>query len=422
MNMDPIHRRVTYKLYPTAPQRRGLERLFDLHRQLYNAALEERIDAWRKAGLSISFQDQCKSLTVLRRQDPDYLSVNAQSAQVTLKRLDRAFKSFFRRVAAGQTPGFPRFKGRDRFPGWGYKRHGDGFKFTPGGGWKHGRLRLSGIGDVKARGQARTPGRIVCCDIQRRAGLDGEWYASIVVACEPHRERLSAAEGGGRMAGLDWGVESFATLAYGPGDYETVENDRLLLQETEALKQEQRALSYALRGRRSNRARRMRLKLVKRHLQVANRRKDRMHKLTARLVRSHDLIAGEKMTISTMTRSAKGTVEDPGRQVRQKAGLNRAILDTAPGGFHSMLRTKAEEAGCELVLLDVRRHRPSQTCPCCGSIRRKELSERRHRCGGCGFEAGRDEAAALALLTIALRKKGREPTWAVRLETQPRAA
>ncbi len=96
--------------------------------------MEERIEAWRRAKRSISFADQCKSVTAIRLDDPAYRSLNAQSLQGTLKRLDRAFQNFFRRVKAGQTPGFPRFRGRDRSPGFGFKNQGDGFRFSPGQG------------------------------------------------------------------------------------------------------------------------------------------------------------------------------------------------------------------------------------------------------------------------------------------------
>ena len=105
--MSPVHRRVTYKLYPSPSQVAALERVCDLHRALYNAALEERIEAYRKAKRSISFADQCKSVTAIRLDDPAYRALNAQSLQVTLKRLDRAFQSFFRRVKAGQAPREP---------------------------------------------------------------------------------------------------------------------------------------------------------------------------------------------------------------------------------------------------------------------------------------------------------------------------
>src|SRR3954463_7559922 len=189
--MAAVHRRVTYKLYPSASQAAEMERVCGLHRALYNAALQERIDAWRLGRVSIGFAAQCKSLTQIRRDDPAYLGLNAQSLQVTLKRLDLAFGHFFRRVKAGETPGFPRFKGRDRFPGFGFKSHGDGFKFEPGEGWRHGKLRLSGIGTMRARGEARTPGRVVCCDLQRKA--DG-WFLSLVVVSGGEKARVDGGE------------------------------------------------------------------------------------------------------------------------------------------------------------------------------------------------------------------------------------
>lgn len=287
--MPIVNRRVTYKLYPSATQAAALEHVCDLHRALYNAALQERIEAYRKAGVSISFADQCKSLTIVRRECPEYLALNAQSAQVTLKRLDKAFAAFFRRVKAGQTPGFPRFKSRDRFPGFGFKTHNDGFTFKPGDNWRHGRLRLSGIGTMEARGEARTPGRIVCADVQRKP--DG-WFLSLVVVCEPHRERT-----GDRACGLDWGVETFATLAYGPADFAAIANDRLLDAEAETIKARQRDLSTALRGKRSKRAAGARRLMAKRHRKVANRRKNLLHQTTACLVREHALIVTEELAV-----------------------------------------------------------------------------------------------------------------------------
>ena len=168
-------RRVTYKLYPSPHQVIGLFRLCELHRKLYNAALFERIDAYDKQSISISYLNQAKSVTEIRKFDSDYRGINAQSLQVTLKRLDEAFGHFFRRVREGaEEPGFPRFKSKNRFPGFGYKSHGDGFKFVPGKNWKNGKLTLSGIGTMQARGEARTPGTIKRVDIMRKS--DG-WYA-----------------------------------------------------------------------------------------------------------------------------------------------------------------------------------------------------------------------------------------------------
>jgi putative transposase len=251
---------------------------------------------------------------------------------------------------------------------------------------------------MAARGQARTSGRVVCCDIQRKA--DG-LYLSLVIECEPHRER------GERECGLDWGVETFATPAYAPDEYAGFENDRPLANEQDALKAEQRKLSAALRGKRSKRAFKMRKAMARRH---ANRRKDRNHQITARLVRVHKLIVTEELIVTNMTASAKGTLEEPGKNV-QKAGLNRAILDATPGSFLNMLACKAQEAGCELIVLNTRKEKPSQTCPSCRLVRKKALDEREHQCG-CGFTATRDQASALAMTVAGLRLSGREPAWA----------
>ena len=397
-----VNRRTTFKLYPSKGQAATLDRLHYLHRQLYNAALEERIDAWRKARVSISYADQCKSLTAIRQQDPDFLAVNAQSAQVTLKRLDKAFSAFFRRCKAGDTPGFPQFKSCNRFPGWGYKHHGDGFRFTPGPNWKHGKLRLSGVGTMAARSDIRTPGRVVCADIMRKC--DG-WFLSLVVECEPHREH------GEREAGLDWGVETLATLGYDLNECAKFENGRPYNAEKEALKAEQRALSAALRGKHNAKAEKQRKAMAKRWRKVSNRRKDRNHQDTARIVRDHKLIVTEKLAIKNMTASARGTVEEPGSNVAQKAGLNRAILDTTPGSFLSMLKDKAEEAGCELIFINTRKHKPSQTCPVSWERRKKSLSERTHILPD-GRIIGRDHASALVMLAVGLRQSGREPAWA----------
>lgn len=148
-------RKVTYKLYPTPRQAARLLDLLRSHKDLWNAALEERIDAWRKAEKSISYAQQCASLTQVRGELPeDWATMNCSSQQITLRRLDKAFGAFFRRVKAGQAPGFPRFKSLRRMPGFGYKSHGDGWRFTPGADWKHGTLRLQGVGHIKARGRA----------------------------------------------------------------------------------------------------------------------------------------------------------------------------------------------------------------------------------------------------------------------------
>jgi putative transposase len=237
------------------------------------------------------------------------------------------------------------------------------------------------------------------------------WYLSLIVECEPHRERA-----GDLHAGLDWGVETFATICRGPHDFTEIPNDRFLVQEQERLKAEQRALSKALRGKRSKRVARARRLLAKRHRRIANRRKDRNHQTTARLAAQYAVITTEKLSIENMTTSAKGTAENPGKNVKQKAGLNRAILDTIPGSWLQMLGYKVEETGARLILADPRKHRPSQTDPISGEVRKKALSERVHVLPD-GTVIGRDQAAAWVLWQIGENTLRSERAAAERLET-----
>lgn len=390
-------RKVVYRLYPSHSQEAALFDLLGAHQRLYNAALEQRITAWRLRRACVLYTEQCHDLTDLRAADYVYASVNAQSAQVTLKRLDLAFAAFFRRCKAGQTPGFPRFRSFDRFSGWGYKTHGDGFRFTPGDNNRHGKLRLSGIGTISVRGRARTPGNVRTCEIQHKAG---RWYTSLTIACEPTRT------GGSAAVGLDWGVTTFATLATEDGAFAEVANPRFTRSAISLLKSAQQNLARKRRGSK-NRVKAKRLVAII-HRKTANRRRDFLHKESAELVAKADLIATESLTIANLTTSARGSVESPGRNVTQKAGLTREILSTAPSAFLAMLRYKAEEAGIEYVETPTRSLKPSQRCSKCWTVRKKSLAERHHVCA-CGANLGRDQNAARVNLLWALAHTGREP-------------
>jgi putative transposase len=417
-----VKRRITYKLYPSRSQAAAMTEALRLHHRLYNAALEERISAWRKAGKSISYVEQAASLTQIRRDDSAYRGLNCHSLQQTLRRLDRAFKAFFARLKkpkASEPPGFPRFKSFDRYPGWSYDTHGDGFKFTTGENGRHGKLYLQGIGMLKARGQPRRRiERILCADICRNGQI---WELSLVV------ETLADRQAGAAACGLDWGTKRFATIVTGgvqrelEGEaFEAIENPRHLLAKARKLRLAQRALSRAKRG--SNNRRKARLRLAKLHSRVRNARNNFQHQITSSLVRRFGLIATEDLQVKNMTGSANGTAAKPGKNVRQKAGLNRSILDTAPAAFLAKLGYKAEEAGSQLDLHRPTETRASQTCPACGHVNKKSLSERTHACAVCGHVEVRDAAAARVLLQISLGTQpigGREPAGEVDSAARP---
>ncbi len=402
-------RKVTYRLYPTAAQLSALEHQRWVHCLLWNEALAERRRAWGERRESLGYSAQCKRLTEWRRQSRLLRGLNAQSQQVTLKRLDLAFQHFFRRVKNGEKPGFPRFKPLHRFKGWGYKTHGDGWSLITNGQMKHGTLRLSGVGTVAIRGQPRTPGTPKTCEIIRR----GErWYASITLECEPARER------GDQVGGLDWGVETFATVAT-PSGTETFDNPRHLERTLNQIRRVQRAISRKEEAAKkasgktrrfpiSNRLQREYERLRRLHRKVADQRHDFLHQTTARLIGQFGALGLEALDIRNMTASGG----------QHKKGLNRSILDAAGGAFHQMLGYKAEEAGAWAMEAPTRQIKPSQTCHACGRQEKKPLGERRHECP-CGASCSRDDNAARVLMAWAEQQvSGREPAEAWR-EVRP---
>lgn len=394
-------RKSTYRLYPTPRQALALEALLRSHQLLYNAALEERISAWSKAKRSISYADQCKSLTVLRRDLPEWATAaNCSSQQMTLRRLDKAFAAFFRRVKAGQAPGFPRFKSLNRFPGFSFKGHGDGWRFTPEANWRHGSLRLSGVGQIRARGQTRQGGEIRASDIVHR---EGRWYLSLTVEVA-RLERARTADG---ALAYDWGVDCFLSGVTHADTQENIDNPRWWQSAKDSIVRLQQSVSRKTNKRSMRRKKAVR-RLAGARAKVARKRLDWAHKQTARLASRYALVATEELSIRNMTRSAAGTVEEPGSIVAQKAGLNREILDTAPGLFTSLLRYKVQETGGEWMDAPTRKLKPSQRCPQCWHVVKKTLAQRMHCCVQCGHTENRDTASARVVLRWALGLSGQE--------------
>jgi putative transposase len=386
------NRKTTYRLCPSATQERALLDMLGLHQRLYNAALEQRIIAYRN-GIRMGFSKQCKDLTDLRAEG-EYASLNAQSSQVTLKRLDLAYQSFFRRVKSGDRAGFPRFKSFDRFAGWGYKTHGDGWRLLAGPEMKHGFIRLSGVGRVSMRGGTRTVGEPKTCEIQHK---QGRWYASVTLDCEPQRET-------GRTAiGFDWGTETFATIAHTDGTYEPVANPRFTRNAMAELKAAQLVLDRKKhKGKNRKKAAR---EIGRIYSRTANQRLDFIHQTSALFVKLYCLIATEKLAVKRMTKKFSKMTDEEKAKLKMSAagkrGLNREILSTAPAMFLRMLSYKAEEARGEYTEIATRIHKPSQTCCICGRQKKKDLGERMHICP-CGAHMSRDENSARVILNIAL--------------------
>lgn len=387
--METVNRRTTYRLYPTPAQETALETQREAHRLLYNAALEQRKAAWTRQRVSLGYAQQCKDLTEVRQADSTPLP--AQAAQHTLKRVDRAFAAFFRRVQVGQTPGYPRFKSRRRFKGWSYPTHGDGWRLLPREGMQHGRLRLSGIGHVRIRGDARTIGTPKTCDIVYR---HGKWYASVVIACQPVRTR-----GTDTMA-FDWGVETFATITNLDETPSPVENPRFLRTSEARLQAVYQARDTKRKFSRGWRLANRRVAQI--HSKIARQRLDFHHKQATAMVADAAVIITEQLQPANMVRRPKPKQDETTGQylpngAAAKAGLNKAILDSAPAQFLDILRYKAAEADVWYVEAPTRTLKPSQRCHACWTVATKPLSQRWHTCP-CGASCGRDTNSALVLL------------------------
>lgn len=383
-------RKVTYKLYPNAREVERLTAWVRLHCELYNAALQERIEAYRKAGKSITYYDQQNVLPEIKAARPEFVELGSHALQQTLRRLDLAFQAFFRRVKAGQTPGFPRFKTSARFSGFCYPDPA-GWKLSQQG-QRGGTLRL-GSGkeamSIRMRGRHRFGADAKPNDVTILR-KNGEWFASVTLrvpesACA--RERHDH-----QHRGIDFGITDWATFDNG----ETIENPRWMRNELPLLADLQRQRSRKKKG--SLRYIRLTRQTARLYERIGNRRREFLHQETAKLVRACAVIATEELQLKNMSRSAKGTLEKPGRRIRQKAGLNREILSAGLGMAHQMLAYKAVEAGTRLHLSYTRQLKPSQRCSGCWALVPKTLSQRVHDCPHCGCSMPRDKNSALVVI------------------------
>ena len=360
-----------YRLYPTQPQRRDLERTLSLCRSLYNAALQERREAYRKAGKTVGFYEQKRWLPEIRADLPEYKHIHSQVLQNVIERVDKAFQGFFRRVKAGQKPGYPRFKGKERYDSFTFPQAGTtGVKVQEGGK----RALLYGIGSVKMKLHRPLEGRLKTATLKR----EGEhWY--IVFVCEVEATPLPAST---EAVGIDLGTNPNFLIT---SDGEMVEAPRYFQKAQNQLARAQRSLSKKKRG--SHRRKAARRRVARLHRRIANQRKDFHHKLARRLVNHYGTIVHEDLNVLGLARSrtAKG------------------VLDAGWAQFLQILAYKAEEAGRRVVGVDLKH--TSQDCPVCGHREKKPLWVREFTCPAGGASLHRDVAAAVNVLA----RSGRVP-------------
>jgi len=350
--------------------------------KLYNAALAQRSYAYKTRKQRITYYDQTKWLPRMRKSGRFNLDgVSSSVARGMLTRLDEAYKSFFRRVKAGQNPGHPRFRPYSRCRTVEFSSVAPGI-VKPDAPGRYA-LRSKGLPPIRLRPTCELPSS---ADLKSlKLTLRGmHWEASLTYKVD--KDALPTSDS---AVGVDLGVRKRATCSNGKR-YKGHRRD------WKRMRRLQRAVSRSRKGSKTRRKRVQKLACYRRREQVSQR--NECHRISSDLVQEHGLIAVEKLNVKNMTKSAKGSVEEPGRNVRQKAGLNREALSQNWSLLRQQLKYKAEWAGREYV--EVNPAYTSQDCSRCGARNNPKASEV-YRCKSCGLIADRDVNAAINILRLA---------------------
>jgi len=364
-----MRKTLKYRLFPTKRQKRLLQEQLNECRWLYNYFLGERRNAWEKEKKSISYFQQCNSLPILKKERPSLDKVYSQVLQNIADRIDKAFQNFFRRVKNKDMPGYPRFKGYNRYDSLTYKQSGFGWRIEAN------YLSLSKIGPIKIKLHRPIIGIPKTCTIRRQAG---KWYACISVEYEPKPLRKS-----NKAVGIDVGLENFATLS----TKEKIANPRFFKIDEKALVKAQRKLS---KQSESTPQRQKAKKVVVRiHERISNRRHNFIHQESRKIVNHFGIICVEKLNVKNMMKNHF---------------LAKSIADVAWNQFAQVLASKAEEAGRRFIAIDPRD--TSQICSQCGTMVKKKLSTRWHKCPVCGLHLHRDINASRNILRLGIQSPG----------------
>ncbi len=368
-------RSIVFKLQMTARHGRSFEAAMHQLNDLYNGALQERKEAWSKSKISVTKFDQIKSLTVIRRENPEFKAYAVTMQRSALVQVDEAFKGFFARLKKGDVSGFPRFRSIKRVRSFG---------FTEANGWilKGNVLSMKGLPKIRLKMHRQLFGKPLKLLIKKRAR---GWVAIIVVRQDC---TLGPVKSGAK--GYDLGITDVITDSNGIG-YGRINPERD--NAARRLKNEH-ALARQKRGSRRWRQTQKRLSR-QRHREACQRRTSHFQKAAQIIKSAAGILVLEKLQVKNMTRSARGSVDKPGKNVSAKSGLNRSLADTGISQFTKILVDKAESAGRLVIFVNPKN--TSQDCSSCGIRVKKTLSQRQHACV-CGLEIGRDHNAAINIL------------------------
>jgi putative transposase len=369
-------------LCPTVRQQVTLVSLLGSQCELYNAALEERRGAWQWEHRSVSYIDQCRTLTTLRADRPEVLAGGVTLCRGTLRRLDWAFAAFYRRCRAGQRPGYPRFRPWTRF---------DSLQWEDRNGWRidpaSRRLQLVGVGALKVRLHRPIRGTPKAITVRREGR---RWWLTIRCVGVP-AERLPPT---GRQVGIDLGVNVLVATSDGA----LIINDRHAQRAAKRLARAQQNLTTKQRGSQHRHRAVERVAAV--HRQIRNRRTDTLHQLSRRLVNDHDVIVHERLAVANLVRRPKPKPDGAGGHepngATAKTRQNRCIHDAGWGQLLAMIAYKAESAGRTVIAVDPRN--TSRACADCGHVSAGNRRGAVFECRACGHLAHADTNAAVNIL------------------------
>lgn len=386
--MAKLYRTCKVKLGKSPKQEKKLHITLELLRQLYNAALQQRREAWAKQHVSLTEYDKHAELTKVRADDIEFRNIPVETARLTsLHRLALAFQRMFNRLKRGEKPGYPRYKSIDRFNTLFYGRTGwkiDGKKLILVNGKDPIVLRM--------RNSIYLTGKIVGFKLVENAG---RWWAHFQIEMGDIPEKKEAK----RSVGIDVGIKTFATLS----DGSVVEHPHFLVSASANLKESQR--SFARKKKGSNNRKKAQVRLARLNENIVNKRKNFINQVVANLVKTYDGFVVEELGIREMmsTDTAPSGLGKFGL-----SGLKRGIIDSSWGAFALHLGSKAEEAGYPVVRVNP--GGTSQMCSGCGTIVKKDLGTRMHDCPVCGLLLDRDLNAAKNIFVLGKNNLGHRLT------------
>jgi putative transposase len=388
-------RRMTFRLYPNKQIEQSLRYHRKLHKDLYNAAVNNRFTQYQKFNHKVDYFEQQNCLPAFKEVWVEYKEINSQALQATLKRVDFAFQRWF--TGLGKRP---RFKSIRHYSGWTYPAK-TGYSVETNG--ENGYITLAKIGRIQMRGQAKYWGTPTTCTIVFR---NGKWYASITVDVLGQALKLNVLPVG--AIGIDLGCKSALSITDGD-NHQQIEAPKFLRNAEQKIKkasQEKRRKRAPNRNKKikaSRRYKKAQYKVSKIIARVGNQRQNWVHQVAAEIVSGNSFVATEKLEVKNMTSIAKKggaplAQRKRDKRKKQKAGLNKSILDVGFGMLRSTIKYKVEQIGGVFVEVPTKKVKPSQTCPKCGHQHKKTLDIRVHECRVCGYQQDRDIAAAEVML------------------------